>query len=127
AAKQLTPPAPRVGLIVALYRLVEEFEVAHAVFSCCFSRRLARCTLHCSPKYRARLTRPSIIFFSLSESNLVVNLWWRRRRRVHAIKCAVEFACVASLEFDGVGDDLEVLARRCDLDMRHRQQLILSR
>src|SRR5262245_34557851 len=123
AAKQLTAPAPRVSLIVALYRPVEEFEVAHAALSSMHPSLLTKIpdTLGMS-----RQISPSTIFFSLSESDLVIAWWWRRQRHVHAVHVAVELARVTIFELDAIGDDLEVLARRCDLDVRDRQQLILA-
>src|SRR5262249_23994338 len=80
----------------------------------------------------ARYVTPNFavhIFGPFLESNTVVQILrqrFRRRRHVHALHVAVELARVAIFELDAIGDDLKVLARWCDLDVRYRQQLILA-
>src|SRR5262249_58512671 len=38
----------------------------------------------------------------------------------------IQLVRIAVLEFDTIGDDFPVLARRCDLDVGHRQQFVLT-
>src|SRR5262249_61286359 len=52
--------------------------------------------------------------------------WWWRRRHFYPVHFGVKPARPAIFERDAIGDDPKVLARRCDLDVRYRQQLILA-
>src|SRR5262249_57471854 len=77
-----------------------------------------------------RTSQHSIIitsYISRKSKLNVIDKWRRRRQRhVHAVHVAVELARVAIFELDAIRDDLPVLAGWGDLNVRHRQQFILS-